>query len=116
MAFAGAQARSGFDLFAEAAGLEERIRSSDLVVTGEGAVDRQTFMGKGVEQIALWCKKLNVPCIALAGMVNSPTKNVPLFSSTAALTDITALEQAKQQPAYYLEKLAAAMARNKFPR
>jgi glycerate kinase len=112
MAFAGAHAQSGFDLFAEAAHLEERIRSSDLVITGEGAVDRQTFMGKGVGQVALLCKKLNVPCNALAGMVNAPAKGTRLFSSTSALTDITALARAKKRAAYHLEKLSAMVARS----
>jgi len=116
MAFAGAQARSGFDLFANAADLEKRIRKSDLVITGEGAVDRQTFMGKGVGQVALLCKKLGVPCMALAGATNARAKDARLFSSMFSLIDITPMEQAKRRPAYHLEKLGALAARHEFRR
>lgn len=111
MAFAGAKARSGFEVFAEAAHLEERIARSDLVITGEGSVDRQTFMGKGAGRVALLCKKLKVPCIALAGGVKAQEKDARLFSRTFALTEITTLERAKKRPAHYLEKLSAMAAR-----
>jgi glycerate kinase len=112
MAFAGAEGWSGFDVFAEAAHLEERICRSDLVITGEGAVDHQTFMGKGAGRVALLCRKLKVPCIALAGVVKAQRKEAKLFSSTFALTEITASERAKKRPAHYLEKLSAIVARN----
>jgi glycerate kinase len=112
MAFAGASARSGFDMFAEAAHLEERIGQSDLVITGEGSVDRQTFMGKGAGRVARLCRKLKVPCVAFAGVVNAPRKEVKLFSSTFALTEITTSERAKKRPVYYLEKLSTMVAYN----
>jgi glycerate kinase len=110
MAFAGAKPRPGFAVFADAARLEERIRWSDVVLTGEGAVDRQTRMGKGVGQILRLCRKLNVPCIALAGVVESGIRTAPLFSRTFALTDITTLAEAKRRPARHLEKLSTLAA------
>jgi glycerate kinase len=116
MAFAGANARSGFDLFAKAAQLEERIRNADLVITGEGDLDRQTFMGKGVGQIALLCEKQGVPCMALAGATNAGARDAKLFSSTFSLTDITSMAQAKRRAAHYLEKLSALAARHEFRR
>jgi glycerate kinase len=112
MAFAEAKARSGFDVFAEAAHLEERIRRSDLVITGEGAVDRQTFMGKGVGRLALLCQQHKIPCIALAGLVNAPAQAARLISPTFALSEITTLEGAQQQPNYHLQRLSAMAARN----
>ena len=111
MAFTGAHARPGFEIFAEAAGLEKRIRAADLVITGEGAMDRQSFMGKGVGRIALLCEKLKNACIVIAGVVNVPANAAKLFLQVAALTEITSLEQAKRRPAYFLEKLSAAIVR-----
>jgi glycerate kinase len=110
MAFAGAKPRSGFEVFASAARLEERIRQSDLVITGEGAVDRQTCMGKGVGQVMRLCQKLKTPCITLAGAVEAGIRSAPRFSRTFALTDITTLEEAKLRPECYLEKLSALAA------
>jgi glycerate kinase len=115
MAFAGAKPRSGFEVFAQAAHLQERIRNSDLVITGEGGLDGQTFMGKGVGRVALLCNKLGVPCMALAGAANARAKDARLFSSMYSLIDIASMEQAKKRTAYYLEKLSTMVARNEFP-
>lgn len=45
-AFLGARLCLGVEVFTAVAGLEEKIASSDLVITGEGKADRQTLMGK----------------------------------------------------------------------
>jgi len=110
LTFAGARARSGFEIFAEAADLEERIRRSTLVITGEGAVDRQTRMGKGVGQVIRLCRELNVPCVTLAGTVAAETKAADAEASVFALTDLTSLKLARSRPQYYLERLAAKVA------
>ena len=111
MAFAGAIPESGFEIFARLAALEKRIRSADLVMTGEGALDRQTLMGKGVGQIALRCRKLGVSCLGLAGIVTEPEKAGELFTRAQGLVEITSVENAKKFPARFLEKLSAQMAR-----
>jgi glycerate kinase len=79
-------------------------------------LDRQTFMGKGVGQVARLCEKLDVPCIALAGVTNAKAKDARLFSSMFSLIDITSMEQAQRRPAYHLEKLSALAARYEFRR
>jgi glycerate kinase len=106
-AFAGAQIESGFDLFASAANLAQRIAASDIVLTGEGKIDRQTHMGKGVGRVAMMCAKLKVPCIGLAGILNEPRK---LFSKTAAVTGITSRENALNRPAFFLSELSRKIA------
>ncbi len=112
LTFAGAKVRSGFEVFAQAADLETHIVNSDLVITGEGAVDRQTFMGKGVGQIISRCKKHKVPCLVLAGAASPDTKTVTSSPPVFTLTEITTLHRAKTQPQYHLEKLSAMLARN----
>ena len=111
MAFAGAKPRSGFEVFADAARLEARIRRSDVVLTGEGAVDRQTRMGKGVGQVMRLCRKLRIPCITLAGVVEGARGTPAPWSRTYALTDITTLAEAKRMPEHHLASLSALAAR-----
>lgn len=111
MAFAGAKQESGFDIFARLAHLEKRIHSSHAVLTGEGAIDRQTLMGKGVGQIALLCKKFSIPCLGLAGIVTEPQKARKLFALARGMVEITSLKNAKKFPARYLEELSARTAR-----
>src|ERR1043166_3479583 len=64
LAFLGARLEPGFDMFARYTALEHRLRSADLVVTGEGAIDDSTLMGKGVGQVMQRCGELGIPCIA----------------------------------------------------
>ncbi len=111
MAFADAQVESGFELFARFAHLDNKIAAADLVLTAEGAIDAQTFMGKGVGQVARFCKKLKVPCIGLAGTVANP-KAKSSFTRVRALTELTTLEKAKKQPARFLEKLTEQAAKD----
>ena len=107
MTFAAAKPESGFEIFASYAGLEKKICASDLVITGEGALDQQTLMGKGVGQVALLCKKIGVPCVGLAGVVTEPEKARKLFAQTRGLVEITDLPNAKSKPGFFLEKVAA---------
>ena len=112
MAFAGAEPRSGFEVFARAALLERHVRRSDLVITGEGAVDRQTWMGKGVGEVMGLCRKWNLPCLTFAGTVEPDWGMGRPGSRILALTDLTSLEEARRRPAHYLERLSAQAARD----
>jgi glycerate kinase len=109
--FAGARIESGFDLFARYARLDERIGAAEVVITGEGAMDEQTRMGKGVGQIARWCARRGVPCVGLAGMVGQSVKESSLFTHTRALTEMAALPRAQSQAARCLERLSEETAR-----
>ena len=110
MAYFGATPESGFEIFSDAARLKQRLRGTDLVVTGEGALDEQTLMGKGVGQVARLCQRMKIPCIGMAGVVLEPEKAKRLFSQTHGLTDIISLRIAKAQPAKFLEILARQIA------
>lgn len=112
MAFTGAQIQSGFELFAQRAELDKKIAAADLVITAEGAIDAQTFMGKGVGQIARRCKKLKVPCFALAGVVSAPGRMQSSFKRMRALTEIASLDNAMRQPTRLLKKLASQLAKD----
>ena len=110
--FLGARLAPGFELFAGYAGLSLRLRSVQLVLTGEGALDAQTLMGKGVGELAVLCKRCNVPCIGLAGVVPDPARARELFAQTFAMTpDLTTPERAKADAAHWLAEAAAQAAR-----
>lgn len=109
--FANARLEPGFALFSRYARLPDRLQSAQLVITGEGAIDQSTLMGKGVGEIAHLCRQLNVPCIGLAGVVPNPTEANQLFRSAHALTpELTSMEEAKAHPAVWLERLASRVA------
>jgi glycerate kinase len=106
MAFLGARAEPGFELFARFAKLEVRLRAADLVITGEGCIDDSTFMGKGVGEIARRCRKEKIPSIALGGNISASDAAKKFFAEARALVEITTVAKAKSNPAAWLEKLA----------
>ena len=64
-----AECRSGIDLLLDAVRFDELLNDADLVITGEGAADRQTLMGKlpfGILQRAM---KQHVPVMLMAGQI-----------------------------------------------
>lgn len=67
VAFAGAEIRSGPSLVLQLLRFEEFLESADLVLTGEGKLDRQIEFGKAISGVALLAEKHEVPVIAFAG-------------------------------------------------
>jgi len=67
VALAGAKIRSGPSLVLELLRFEEYLEAADLVLTGEGKIDRQIEFGKAISGVALLAEKHGVPVIALTG-------------------------------------------------
>ena len=67
MSFCGAKIRPGFDVVAEAVGLEAKIRGADIVITGEGSLDRQTLEGKTPVGVARLARKFGKRVFAIVG-------------------------------------------------
>jgi glycerate kinase len=67
MAAIGAYLMPGFDLVAERIDLAERIEGADLVLTGEGLLDEQSFNGKSVGGVSALAAELGVPVAVVAG-------------------------------------------------
>lgn len=109
MAFGGGKLQSGFDIFARLAQLDEKIRQADLVITGEGRIDEQTHMGKGVGQIAQRCAARGVPCIALAGAIEDGA-GVTNFQEIRCLTDMVGLKSAQTGAGRHLRRLSSLAA------
>jgi glycerate kinase len=114
MAFVGARAEPGFDLFGRFAKLDKHLRAADLVITGEGRIDASSFMGKGVGEIGRRCRKWKIPCIAVAGEIAARASVDGVFTEARALTELTTLKEAKRNPERWLECLAARVAQMYF--
>jgi len=63
----GAQIRSGIELVLELIGFPAALADADLVITGEGSLDRQTLAGKAPVGVAVAARRQGVPVVALAG-------------------------------------------------
>ena len=69
LAFLQAELKPGADLLLDISRFEERIANADLIITGEGRIDRQSLMGKIPGKILQRGLAHNIPVIALAGCV-----------------------------------------------
>jgi glycerate kinase len=69
LASLGAELVPGAAYVLEATGFRERARGADLVVTGEGTVDRTTFEGKAPGEAVRACAELGVRCVLFGGRV-----------------------------------------------
>lgn len=67
--FLQGELESGVQIVLEETGLEEHVKTADLVVTGEGKLDAQTVMGKTPAGVAALAKKYDKKVIAFAGCV-----------------------------------------------
>ena len=69
LAALGATLVPGFDLVAEYIDLPHRIERADLVMTGEGFLDEESFEGKAVGGVVELSRKAGVPVTVLVGEV-----------------------------------------------
>jgi glycerate 2-kinase len=78
LASLGAELVPGAPYVLEAIGFRERAAGADLVVTGEGTVDRTTFDGKAPGEALRVCEELDVPCVLFGGRVEEGIEAVAL--------------------------------------
>ena len=97
LTFTNAVLESGIKIVLEETQLEEYIKDADLVVTGEGRLDRQTAMGKAPIGVAKLAKKYGKTVIAFAGSVERDARECNEHGIDAffpVLRGITTLEEA----------------------
>jgi glycerate 2-kinase len=87
LTFCQAGIRSGFDVVSEAVGLKEKIAESDIVITGEGKLDKQTLAGKGPAGVAQMARAASKRVFAIVGQVPAGTGARELFEKVVALDD-----------------------------
>ena len=94
----GAEIISGFELIAEELGLAEAIADADLVITGEGELDRESFAGKVVGGGADLCDEGDTPMLIVAGAVGPDHGGLPDGATAISLSERYGLDQAIADP------------------
>ena len=70
MQYMNAEMKSGADLLLDLINFEDIARDADLVITGEGASDKQTLMGKLPYVIMRRAKDIGIPTLLMAGKID----------------------------------------------
>jgi glycerate 2-kinase len=84
LAALGAELVPGFDLVADEVALFDRMETADLVVTGEGFVDRESFDGKVVGGVLSYAAERGVAVLVIAGEVFDDGDVAAALSTAAA--------------------------------
>ena len=102
----GASLVPGFDVVADEVGLHEQIAQCDLIITGEGYLDNESFDGKvvgGVQQLA---QQFNKPVVVICGGADVDAQ---LRIDSFSLIENFGESESFSQPLMCIEKAAAAI-------
>lgn len=99
VAFLGAEIVRGANLVFHYSKAAEHIRTADLVITGEGKIDSQTWNGKLVDAVTKLAATCQKPVIALCGTLAASPEEIKRAGLTAAFSIVNKpmpLEEALQ--------------------
>lgn len=86
LAAIGAELVEGFEVIADEVGLVDAIEDADLVITGEGAVDAESFDGKVVGGVLDLAAEFAVPAVVITGQIADGVA-MPDHATAVSLTE-----------------------------
>lgn len=101
LTFTNSEIKKGSDFMIEYLKIEEKIKEVEIVITGEGKLDLQSFMGKAPIEIARVAKKYKKNVVFLAGTIvdkeietlDTNTKSI-IDASFSILRGVSTLDEA----------------------
>ncbi len=98
--FLNAKIKTGADWLIEFSRIEENLIDADLIITGEGKTDMQTYNDKLPIRIGLLSQKYNKKTIIISGDTSIHKDDMKKFGidNIYALTDYFSLEQSMKDP------------------
>lgn len=110
VAFLNAKIQLGIDFVMEQTGFEAILKSNiDLIITGEGSVDKQTVEGKVIKGISKRANQLNIPFSIIAGIIKDKeliVENLKPKSIHSIMELGVTVEDAIQNAAAHVNKIA----------
>lgn len=89
IAFLGAELKPGIEFILDTVGFNSALEEADLVITGEGKLDKQTTMGKAPMGVLNRAKEFGIPVIAIGGAVEDKEQLLEMgFSGVYATTPV----------------------------
>jgi len=104
----GAGIINGFEFLKNLTNLEEEIKKADLVITGEGQLDKTSLNGKVVGGVAELCRQYQKPLILVVGMLKLSTSEKETLGIQEVFTVLERAEsvgEAIREAADYLGKI-----------
>lgn len=96
----------GFDLVADELDLHDHVATADVVITGEGHLDEQSFEGKVVGGVVDICAQYGVPVGAVVGVADAEVRDrIPFVE----LADEFGEERSLREPLWCVERAAGPL-------
>lgn len=96
---------SGIEYIAKLVELENKIKEANIVVTGEGCIDEQSFYGKTISHVITLCQKYQKPYVLLCGIAKIEHHD-ELCKGVFQLVDYNTLEnESLKEPEKVLRRL-----------
>jgi glycerate kinase len=103
LAALGGRLVPGFELVADELDLHDHLEDADLVITGEGHLDAQSFAGKVVGGVAALAADLDIAVAAIVGIADDDVRDrIP----TWAIADAYGEDRALREPLWCVEHAA----------
>jgi len=112
VALLGGSLRPGFEIVAEAVGLDALLEGADLVLTGEGCLDAQSLAGKTPVGVLRAAHARGVPVVAVGGSLGEGADELLDAGMTAVLSiapGAVSLEQALADAEANLERVGRSL-------
>lgn len=103
----------GIDILIETSPLKEILPTIDLVITGEGKLDQQTFSGKVIKGICEFAKPYAILVVAICGKIElsrNEIKDLGLSAAFSICKGPISLEESMKEARGLVEELAENMA------
>jgi glycerate kinase len=110
--FLKADLYSGINYIADTLDLDEKVKNADMVISGEGKLDEQSFKGKVVSGVLESCQKYQKPLFLIVGFNALKNKLAKEIKVVLSLTDIAGnQEEAIKNPKNCLEQASKSLFR-----
>lgn len=110
--FLNAEIKSAGEWILEINQVENKLKNTDILITGEGKIDSQTWQGKLISQLVLRAKITQTPVILICGTLHDVESIIPqdgiLFASSI-LTEPINLENALKNTLKLIENHGALL-------
>ncbi|MGC4035372.1 MAG: glycerate kinase [Chitinophagaceae bacterium] len=100
--------KQGVDMVIDASGIKNNLDNVDLIITGEGKIDRQSLDGKVIGKIAALANERNIPVIAICGKLELEQQEIEATGLNAAYSinnGLTLEESMKNAASLLAEKI-----------
>ena len=106
LAALGGQLLPGFDLVADEVDLDDALTTADLIITGEGYLDAQSFDGKVVGKVQELARSLGTPVGAVVGDADPA---VARRIANVSLVAMFGIDRAMNEPLWCIERAATRL-------